>query len=162
ADDIDVASSRGQDAVYYFSQPGFDQRFGYGRANAARMMEAIKNHMIPPEVDIVSPEWFTPIYADRTNGTIAIMGRVAAARAKTYDFKVQWAAGVQPEEQDYKDLGAPLVNVPGATVSGGSVPLAQLDPKQIDTTHVREGDSPHGENDRTISIRVHAVAHYDN
>jgi hypothetical protein len=102
ADDIDVPEGKGPDAKYYFSHPGFDQRFGYGRANAFRIVEAIKNRMIPPEVDIVSPEWFAPIHADRTNGSIAVMGRVVAARAKAYDFKVQWAPGVQPEDKDYQ------------------------------------------------------------
>ena len=77
-------------------------------------MEAIKARRIPPEVDIVSPEWFAPIYADRSGGPIPIMGRVAASRAKSYDFKVQWAPGVQPAESDYRDVVAPLTNVPGS------------------------------------------------
>lgn len=160
ADDIDVPESRGPEAKYYHSKAGFDQRFGYGRANAFRMMEAIKSKMIPPEVDITSPEWFAPIHADRT-GLIEVKGRVAAARAKGYDFKVQWAPGVQPEEADYKDVAAPLVNVAPATVSGGTVPLGQLDPRTIDTKHERDPDSQLGENDRSISIRIQAVAHYD-
>ena len=162
ADDIDVPESRGEAPVFYFSQPGFDQRFGYGRANAARMMQSIKDKLIPPEVDIVSPEWFAPIQADRSNGPIAIMGRVAASRAKAYDFKVQWAPGVQPTEAEYKDVVPPLTNVPGATVTGGPVPLAQIDPREIDTKHAPDPDSTLGENARTISIRVQAVAHYDN
>lgn len=162
ADDIDVAESRGEGATYYFSHPGFDQRFGYGRANAARMMQAISDKLIPPEVDIVSPEWFTPVHSDRSNGPIAIMGRIAAARAKAYDFKVQWAPGVQPEEKDYKDLVPPLTNVPGTMVTGGPSPLALLDPREVDTKHIPDPDSPLGENARTISIRVQAVAHYDN
>ncbi len=162
ADDIDVASSRGEEAKYYFSHAGFDQRFGYGRANAARMVQAIRDRLVPPEVDIVSPEWFAPIQADRMTGLLQIKGRVVATRAPAYDYKVQWAPGVQPEESAYRDIVAPLTNVPGATVSGGSVPLAEIDPKAIDTTHVADPDSPHDENRRTISIRVTAVAHYDN
>ena len=162
ADDIDVPESRGANAVFYFSHPGFDQRFGYGRANAARMMQSIQDKKIPPEVDIVSPTWFAPIYADRSNGPIAIMGRVAASRAKAYDLKVQWAPGVQPDDADYKDLVPPLTNVPGMTVTGGPNPLAQLDPREVDTMHEADPDSPLGENARTISIRVQAVAHYDN
>jgi hypothetical protein len=162
ADDIDVASSRGPEAKYYFSHAGFDQRFGYGRANAARMMQAIKDRLIPPEVDIVSPEWFTPVHADRFTGLLSIQGRVVAARARAYDYKVQWAPGVQPEEGAYRDIVAPLVNVPGGTVSGGAVPLAEIDPKAIDTSHPADPDSLKGENARTISIRVRAVAHYDN
>lgn len=163
ADDIDVAESRGEAPVFYFSQPGFDQRFGYGRANAARMMQAIQDKMIPPEVDIVSPEWFAPIHADRSNGPIAIMGHVSATRAQAYDLKVQWAPGVQPTDAEYKDLVSPLANVPGTTVTGaGATPLAQIDPREIDTKHVPDPDSQLGENARTISIRVQAVAHYAN
>ena len=163
ADDVDVATSRGDPstAKYYFSHAGFDQRFGYGRANAFKMVQAIKDRRIPPEVDIVSPEWFAPFYADRSTAPIEIKGRVAAPRARTYDFKVQWAPGVQPADDQYKDLVAPLTNVPGTTVSGGPMALAQIDPKQIDTTHPADPDSPRGENKRTISIRVRAIAHYD-
>src|SRR6185295_13612237 len=134
ADDINVADSRGDTPTYYYSQSGFDQRFGYGRANAFKMVQANHNRLIPPEVDITSPTWFAPVHADRVNAAVAIMGRVSAKRAKAYDFKVQWAPGVQPDENEYKDLVAPLTNVPGATISGGTVPLAQLDPNQIDTT----------------------------
>lgn len=162
ADDVDVPESRGEAPSFYFSHPGFDQRFGYGRANAARMMQAIQDKKIPPEVDIVSPEWFAPIQADRSNGPISIMGHVSATRAKAYDYRVQWAPGVQPTDADYKDLIAPLVNVPGTTVTGaGAVPLAQIDPREVDTKHAPDPDSPLGENARTISIRVQAVAHYD-
>src|SRR5262245_44446303 len=89
------------------------------------------------------------------------MGRVSALRAKSYDFKVQWAPGVQPEDKDYKDLTAPLTNVPGITVSGNGVPLAQLDPASTPTAHTADPDSQQGENERSISIRVQAVAHYD-
>lgn len=162
ADDIDVPESREpQNPRYYYSHAGFDQRFGYGRANALRVVEAVKARRIPPEVDIVSPEWFEPVYADRSTRPIQIMGRVAATRARSYDFKVQWAPGVQPAESDFRDIVAPLTNVPASTVSGGGVPLAQLDPSQVDTTHTPDPDSPRGENARTITIRVHAVAHYD-
>ena len=161
ADDIDVATSRTEN-VFYWSQPGYDQRFGYGRANASRMMQAIKDKLIPPEVDLTSPTWFAPIFADRAGGLVAVMGRVSAHRAKAYDLKVQWAPGVEPNDDDYKDLVSPLVNVPGTTVSGGTVPLAQLDPHTIDTTHAPDSDSKLNENARTISIRIRAVAHYDN
>jgi hypothetical protein len=161
ADDIDVAASREPGTTaYFYSQPGFDQRFGYGRANAARMMEAIEAGRIPPEVDIVAPEWFAPVQDDRTVGAIPIVGRVSASRAKSYDVSVQWAPGVQPAEADYRDIVAPLTNLPPGTVTGGATPLAQLDPGQVDPAHAPDPDSRLGENARSISIRVHAVAHY--
>ncbi|MDB4942430.1 MAG: Serine protease, subtilase family, partial [Labilithrix sp.] len=159
ADDVDVAESRGPESAYFFSHPGFDQRFGYGRANAARMMQAIQDGQIPPEVDVVSPTWFAPL--DQKSGLVSIMGRVAATRARAYDVRVQWAPGVEPDESAYQDLAPPLLNVPGATMTGGATPLAQLDLRAVNTKHERDPDSPLGENDRTISVRVQAVAHYD-
>ncbi|WP_258168961.1 hypothetical protein [Salmonella enterica] len=49
-----------------------------------------------------------------------------------------------------------------STVTGGPNPLAQLDPREVDTKHIPDPDSPLNENARTISVRVQAVAHYDN
>jgi hypothetical protein len=43
---------------------------------------------------------------------------------------------------------------------GGTQPLAMIDPRQIDTTHTPDPDSPRGENARSITIRVRAIAHY--
>jgi hypothetical protein len=165
ADDIDIPQSRSTNpdeaGNFYPSKPGFDQRFGYGRVNVARAMQAIKEGMIPPEVDITSPEWFDTLYADRVSGPIAIAGRVAAARAVSYDYVVEWAPGVEPDDAQFKPLAAEVKNVPGATMTGGGTqPLAMIDPRQIDTTHTPDPDSRRGENARTITVRVRAVAHY--
>jgi hypothetical protein len=165
ADDIDVAESRSPDfnirSQFYESKPGFDQRFGYGRANANRAMIMIKEGLIPPEVDIVSPEWFDTLYSDRTIGPVAIIGRVAAQRALSYDYKVEWAPGVQPDDRDFRPLVSEVRNVPATNVSGGpSAPLGSFDPREIDTAHTADPDSPFHENDRTITLRVRAVAHY--
>ncbi len=165
ADDIDVPESRSADPEVrgglFESKPGWDQRFAYGRANIYTTLSALKSGLVPPEVDITAPAWFEPIYADRGPAQIAIVGRIAAARAASYDYKVEWGAGVEPDEDAWKPLIAPVSNVPGAQViGGGGAALAMLDPKQIDTAHVRDPDSMHGENDRTITVRVRAIAHY--
>jgi hypothetical protein len=166
ADDIDMLEARDPDREisrrFYWSQPGFDQRFGYGRANAASMMKAIDDGLIPPEVDIVSPEWFTPVFADRGAPSIAVVGRVAASRAKSYDYKIEWAPGVQPEEKDWQPLGLAKAALPPQTVSGSDGPLATFDPRTIDTKHAPDPDSAHHENDRSMTIRLRAVAHYAN
>ena len=161
ADDVDVAESRDPklevSSDFYESKPGWDQRFGYGRANALSAVMAVKNRLIPPEVDIVSPLWFEPIYADRGLLQVPIIGRIAAARAPSYDYRVDWAPGATPDEASFKPLIAEVKNVPGATVTGGiNLPLASIDPRQIDTAPI---DTSH-QNDRTVTLRVHAVAHY--
>ncbi len=165
ADDINVPESRSNDpnvaALYYESKPGFDQRFGYGRVNVARAMQVVQSGLIPPEVDIVAPDWFETLYADRVTGPVPIIGRVLAKRAMAYDVVVQWAPGVEPDDSLFQPLGPPLMNVPGATPTGGpNAPLATIDPRVIDTTHPPDPDSPHHENDRTVTLRVQVVAHY--
>ena len=177
ADDVDVPESRvvSQEsglAPFYESKPGWDQRFNYGRMNAFKAVTMVKEGRIPPEVDIVSPTWYQPIYATRSSGPVAIYGRIAAARASTYDYVVEWGAGVQPDDSDFKTL-VEVKNIPASTVSGGATtPLATFDPRQIDTKHVADLDSPQicnrdntvcwGANDKTVTLRVRVTAHYGN
>jgi hypothetical protein len=162
ADDVDDPLSRTADGAkdYYFSQPGFDQRFGYGRPNARRMLETLDTGMIPPEVDVTAPSWFDAIYADRTDA-VTIAGTLRARRAQSWDAVIEWAPGVEPTDDQFKVLTA-YKNVPPTSSLGGTsgVPLATFDPKLLDTTHLRDADSPLGENDRTITLRVRATAHY--
>ena len=175
ADDVDVPESRNISnesgiAPFYESKPGWDQRFNYGRMNAFKAVTMVKEGRIPPEVDIVAPTWYQPIYATRSSGPIPIYGRVAAARASSYDYVVEWGAGVEPDESEFKTL-VDVKNIPASTVSGGSTtPLATFDPRQIDTKHVADPDSPQncnrdksvcwGANDKTVTLRVRVTAHY--
>ncbi len=176
ADDVDVAESRIVNpetglAPFYESKAGWDQRFNYGRLNAFKAVTMVKEGRIPPEVDIVSPTWYQPIFASRVQGPIAIMGRIAATRANSYDYAVEWGAGVHPDDAAFKPLITEVKNVPAGTITGGNaVPLASFDPRQIDTKNVPDLDSAPlcnrdksfcwGPNDRTITIRVRTVAHY--
>jgi hypothetical protein len=166
ADDIDVPQSRSTDpnvsGAFVESKPGFDQRFGYGRPNAARAMQAIDGGLVPPEVDLVSPAWFDVFYADRLASPVPIVGRVAARRAQSYDYRVEWAAGVEPDDSAFQPLVDWVRNVSPSTTTGGSAssPLGMLAPSQINTAHAPDPDSKMHENDRTVTLRVVAIAHY--
>ncbi|MBI4700093.1 MAG: VCBS repeat-containing protein [Deltaproteobacteria bacterium] len=159
ADDIDVPESRLEESNYYWSQPGFDQRFGYGRVNANSAAEWVVAGKIPPEVDMVRPRWFEVLYRDQVSGPVPIMGRVRAPRAGSYDYLVEWAPGVQPLDNAFQEIASEK-NIPPNIDSGGETPLGELDVRTIDTTHEPDVDSPHGENEHTITVRVRAVAHY--
>src|SRR4029079_15717921 len=106
ADDIDVPESRMPSPRYRFSQPGFDQRFGFGRVNANRAIEALRDGKIPPAVDVTSPTWFSVLYKDQVEGPIEIRGPVSAKRATSFDYVVEWAPGVQPLDGEFKALQA--------------------------------------------------------
>ncbi len=162
ADDIDVPESRGgpdDEVKFSWSQPGFDQRFGYGRVNANRAIEWVKDGMIPPEVDIVQPYWFEVLYRDQLQGPVAIEGTVSAKRATSYDYVVEWAPGVQPLDGMFEEI-ASETNVPSDLVTGSDGPVALFDVRTIDTTHEPDVDSPLGENQHTITVRIRATAHY--
>jgi hypothetical protein len=160
ADDIDVPESQMPDSNYKWSQPGFDQRFGYGRVNANKAVEAIRDGKIPPAVDVTSPTWFSVLYKDQVEGPIEIKGTVSAKRANSFDYVVEWAPGVQPLDGEFKAIQKEMTNIPPTTVIGGDTPLATLDIRTIDITHARDADSPSGENDTAITVRVRSVAHY--
>ncbi len=159
ADDINVPESRQPNSQYYYSQPGFDQRFGYGRVNANTAVEWVKEGRIPPDIDVTSPRWFTVLYADQLNAPVPIIGTVSATRAKSFDYVVEWAPGVQPLDDAFKPIEPKQTNLTGEIGADGT-PLASLDVRSLDVKHPRDPDSPRGENDYTITVRVRATAHY--
>jgi len=78
----------------FHSRPGWDMYFGYGRANAQRMLAMVDQGELPPEAEIASPGWFDIINPDQ--GILEIVGRVAALRADTFTYKVEVAPSVNP------------------------------------------------------------------
>lgn len=77
----------------YPTGPGWDEYTGWGRLDAARMLEWIATGRIPPEAAIDAPDslrTFAP------SGTLPITGMVGAVRAKSYRYQVDVAAGVSP------------------------------------------------------------------
>jgi MYXO-CTERM domain-containing protein len=162
-DDIDVPESRKVDAIDRWSQPGFDQRFGYGRVNANRAVEMVKDGKIPPEVDVVSPHWFEILYKDQVTGPVEIRGTVQAKRASNYDVFVEWAPGVQPLDGEFTVIKEAKA-IPSDVVTGGDEPLAALDIRNLDGFPIPpekwDSDSLLGENQHTITVRVRSVAHY--
>jgi len=107
ADDIDFATPNSVDpannfgtstgglidTVRYPTTPGWDAAFGYGRINAYEIVKAVRDEQIPPEAEITSPRWFDMA---PTRGSLRVEGRVAAVRARSYDYRVEWAVGLQP------------------------------------------------------------------
>ncbi len=98
---------------------GFDQYFGYGRINARRAVEMIQQGRIPPEAEIESPQWFTLVSPDA--GTLSVTGRVAANRARSFQWQLAVAPGVQPREEEFSVVAT------GSEVRARSGLLGQID-----------------------------------
>jgi hypothetical protein len=97
----DVFDPRAQrEPRLYPSQPGWDQYFGYGRVNARAALERIAPGTIPPEADLRGPDWYATLDPVRTP-VVRVSGRVAARRAGSYRYAVEYGLGVEPREEDF-------------------------------------------------------------
>ncbi len=116
ADDIDFltakppapaanfATSQSVASRRFPSIPGYDEYFGYGRANADRMVRAVAGGNIPPEAEITDPDWYTIV--SPADGRLVVRGRVDARRARSYGYEVSVGRGT------IRDPGAPGFGAP--------------------------------------------------
>ncbi len=163
ADLIDVPesydpSAPGYDAARYFpSKPTFSQRFGYGRLNAGKIMGAINAGRMPPQIDLVTPQWFEVIYPAQLTKDVELKGTITTrSNVKTFDGVIEWAPGVDPDEDKWKQLSS-IPAQPGGTVLGGDgTPLGYLKVKDLPKID-NEGEP---ENRYTITVRIRVVSHY--
>ncbi len=93
ANDFGASTGGLFDTVRYPTTAGWDAVHGYGRINAYEMVRDVRAGRIPPEADITWPRWFA---VRDTHGSIRVRGSVAAERASTYGYKVEWTVGMQP------------------------------------------------------------------
>jgi hypothetical protein len=114
------------DTSRYATQAGFDQFTGYGRINAHSAVTRVLAGQIPPEADVTKPVWYQLLDPDR-DGAFTIEGRLAAARASGYTYRIQIGYGVQPVESDFVDV-VPF-GAPRTTPLVGT--LATITPAQI-------------------------------
>ncbi|MFM7510027.1 MAG: S8 family serine peptidase, partial [Actinomycetota bacterium] len=102
ADDIDFATPNNVDPANEFTdefgQPrlqtvkGWDATHGYGQLNLYESVKAVRDGRIPPEADITGPEFFETL---PVVGNVDVRGRVAAVRASSYSYRVEWTTGLQ-------------------------------------------------------------------
>jgi Subtilase family/FG-GAP-like repeat len=129
ADDIDfsrsdrsvsfVLSSFGIQSRRYASQPGWDEYFGYGRANAHSGVLAVAGDAIPPEADLLEPDWWETLDPVETP-VVTVTGSANATHATSYGWELSAGCGVQPTE----DRFAPIASSNGVTGPLGPGTLA--------------------------------------
>ncbi len=97
ADDIDVPGAEKDPealALQKFpSNEGWDLHFGYGRNNARRSLELIRDRAIPPEADVTSPRWFE-VFDPLRVGSFEVRGAVQSSRATELRWELFVAEGV--------------------------------------------------------------------
>lgn len=101
---IDFALPQDIRSERFPSIAGFDQYFGYGRINARRAVERVRDGQIPPEASIESPAWFTLVSPSQR--VLSVIGRVAANRAASFSWVLEVAPGVQPREDQFAPVAS--------------------------------------------------------
>jgi len=132
----------------YPSQPGWDQYFGYGRLNARAALDRVAPGAIPPEADLRGPDWYETLDPVKTPA-IEISGRVAARRAGSYRYIVDYGVGVEPREEAFVPI-----RVSGPCTAPRSGRLASWNIRSFLPFARRIPAAP---NDFTVTLRLRVV-----
>jgi subtilisin family serine protease len=88
ADDITQLDDPGGPYPYL---DGWDRWTGYGRVNAKAAVDRVAPGTIPPEADINAPDWYKKV-----NGAVSVDFYANARWASSYDWVLEYGAGVEP------------------------------------------------------------------
>ncbi|MBO2448939.1 VCBS repeat-containing protein [Actinomadura barringtoniae] len=100
-----TASDIADPSLPWAGKPGWDRQYGYGRPNVAKALKAIKDGDVPPVGSITSPDWYS-LYDPTTTKQVKVTGHVAAPRAKSYRYELEWAPGIEPASGDFHKAGS--------------------------------------------------------
>ena len=113
------------------AQPGWDQHFGYGRANVGAAVSLAKTPaQIPDLAAIDSPDWYAPL----TGATLDVKGLADAPRdSHQLHYKVEWGPGLEPTTWTPvpgadKDATGPVTNLGTIDLAAVRTALAAYDP----------------------------------
>jgi hypothetical protein len=106
----------------YPTTPGFDKFTGWGRLDAARIVQWVKEGRIPPESAITSPGYFQTF---SPTGELTVTGRVAAVRSTSYKYQVDVAVGASPAPSSWR-LAAQGTGTSPKTGVLATIPLSEV------------------------------------
>jgi len=150
-DDINVPGSA-TDKTKYPSKAGWEQRFGWGRTNARTAVDAVLAKKIPPEVDILTPQWFEVLYPKR-KGVAEIKVRLAFRTKlfKTMDYVLEYAGGADPAASAWKTITSEKGLTTGKTL------IYKWDISKLVINNPDMPPPDRGVNKRMVTLRVRAT-----
>src|SRR5947209_11943497 len=108
----------------FVTTAGWDQISGWGRFSSNKAVHLVADGKIPPEADVTSPNWWQPL---PTSGSVNVLGSVAAPRASSYTYEVQFAPGVQPPRWPLTDVWTTVAAGAGREPKKGVLTRLNLD-----------------------------------
>ncbi|KAA0232732.1 MAG: hypothetical protein EDR02_16285 [Actinobacteria bacterium] len=112
ADNFAAGGTGPTETTRFPTAEGWDQTHGYGRINAYEAVRAVMARSIPPEADLAGPRNLEVL---PTSGELTVTGYVAALRADSYDYRVEWAVGAQPPGHPDEDKWTSVAEGSGET-----------------------------------------------
>jgi hypothetical protein len=135
----------------YPARPGFDQLYGYGRVNALRAVQMVKDRRIPPRVDLDNPEWFAIVSPTRDR-FMRVRGTIRTHDGRKADWRLEYALGVEPTESEY-------VRIVGGEVADGTY-AGELGTLDFQRLPVPRGPAPRNREERdrfSVTLRLRVV-----
>jgi hypothetical protein len=91
-------------------------QYGYGRPNVYKAMKAVHEGNIPPGASLSGPDWYSEVDPTQQS-TQTVSAEVSAKRSTSYQWKLQYAPGVEPADSEFKTVAFGSGAAP-KTVSG--------------------------------------------
>jgi hypothetical protein len=132
------------------AQIGWDEHFGYGRADLGGALRMIQDGRIPPEALIETPAWWALLDPAATQ-PVAIKGLARAQRSGGCSYELRWAAGLEPTAAAFSEPFAlgDCPDQPGEIL--GELPLAQI---AASLPGAAEGTPPANPNSYVFTVRL--------
>jgi hypothetical protein len=136
----------------YASGTGWDPYFGYGRVNAYEAVRAVGEGRIPPEAEISSPGWFELLSPGQVS--LQVTGRVAAVRAGSFQYSVEWGPGWDPRDGDWIAAGETGYKYEPESGVLATLDLGEVYREVMDTMQARGGEDDPNRFAFTVRVRV--------
>ncbi len=102
---VEESTGPGADPEMWPTREGWDAFTGYGRVNIRAAVDAVLEREIPPEADVLEPEWFVTLDPGQTE-SLDVVGYAAARRAGSFTWEVQIASGYEPHESEWTTVAS--------------------------------------------------------
>lgn len=131
------------------AQIGWDEHFGYGRADLGAALRMVSEGRVPPEALIQDPPWWHFLDPVKTR-EVQIRGMARARRASTCTYSLEYALGVEPDDEDGWTSVVEGKNCPQDDLLGG-LPIDQIATQLPGST---SGKAPEDPNEFVITVRM--------
>jgi hypothetical protein len=123
--DIDLGAAASH-SERYSSFKGWDTLSGYGRTDAYAILKAIEENRIPPEVRIVSPQWFE-IYNKKEQAELRLDISISGITSDTTEAVLEVARGVETAKSEFVRIKSLNLKAKQANKETIMIPTSLLD-----------------------------------